>query len=47
MGRGQGLEARVYFQGRSPMGKGQGLEARLYFQGRTSQESEIRVGASV
>ena len=47
MGRGQGLEARVYFQGCSPMGKGQGLEARLYFQGRTSEGSEIRVGASV
>ena len=47
MGRGQGLEARAYFQGCSPMCKGQALEARLYFQGRTSQESEIRVGASV
>ena len=47
MGRSQGLEARVYFQGCSPMGKGQGLEARLYFQGRTSEGSEIRVGASV
>ena len=43
MGRGQGLEARVYFQGCSPMckgpgfrgttSKGQGLEARVYFQG--------------
>ena len=47
MCRSQGLEARVYFQGCSPMGKGQGLEARLYFQGRTSEGSEIRVGASV
>ena len=35
-----------WVEGCSPMCKGQGLEARLYFQGRTSQESEIRVGAS-